>query len=60
MKHKGHGKKEFVVIITKDDGTRSVVSQPVTAGQATTLVLGSPLRLTYVAIRHLEELGIAS
>lgn len=58
MKYKGQGKKEFVVVIREEDGSRRVFSRPVTIGQASFLVRGSSLPLDYFAIRHLEELGI--
>lgn len=58
MKYKGQGKKEFVVVIKQDDGTKRVCSKPVTIGQATFLVRNSKLPLDFFAIRHLEELGI--
>jgi hypothetical protein len=60
MKYKGQGKKEFVVVIRNDDGTKKVFSKPVTIGQAIFLIQGSSLPLDFVAIRHLEELGVQS
>jgi hypothetical protein len=60
MKYKGQGKKEYVVVIRNDDGTRKVCSKPVTIGQACFLVRNSKLPLDFFAIRHLEELGIQS
>jgi len=36
MKYKGQGKKEYVVIIKDEDGTRRVFSRPVTSGQRRT------------------------
>ena len=58
MKYKGQGKKEYVVVIKDEDGTRRVFSRPVTSSQAVFLICGSSLPLDFVAIRHLEELGI--
>ncbi len=60
MKYKGQGKKEYVVVIKDDDGSRRIFSVPVTAKTATDLVINSKLPLDYVAIRHIEELGIKS
>ena len=60
MKYKGQGKKEYVVIIKNDDGTKRVCSTPVTIGQAVFLVNKSRLPLDFVAIRHLEILGVQS
>jgi hypothetical protein len=58
MKYKGQGKKEYVVVIKDEDGTRRAFSRPVTSSQAVFLICGSSLPLDFVAIRHLEELGI--
>jgi hypothetical protein len=58
MKNKGQGKKDYVVVIKEEDGTRRVFSRPVTIGQASFLVRGSSLPLDFFAIRHLEQLGI--
>jgi len=60
MKYKGQGKKEFVVVIKDDDGSKRVFSHPVTEKSAVFMILGSTLPLDYVAIRHIEELGIKS
>lgn len=58
MKRKGHGKKDYVVVIKEDDGSRQIFSVPVTAKTATDLVINSKLPLDYVAIRHIDQLGI--
>jgi hypothetical protein len=58
MKYKGQGKKEYVVVIKDEDGSRRVFSRPVTSNQAVFMICGSSLPLDFVAIRHLEELGI--
>ena len=60
MKCKGQGKKEYVVVIKEDDGSKRVFSHPVTEKSAVFMILGSSLPLDYVAIRHIEELGIKS
>ena len=60
MKSTGQGKKDYVVVIKNDDGSKKVFSQAVTEKTAVSLVLGSSLPLDYVAIRHIEELGIKS
>jgi len=60
MKYKGQGKKQFVVVIKNDDGSKRVFSQPVTEKTAVRLILGSALPLDYVAVRHIQELGIQS
>ena len=60
MKCKGQGKKEYVVVIKDDDGSKRVFSEPVTEKTALDLVINSKLPLDYVAIRHVEELGIKS
>lgn len=60
MKSKGQGKKEYVVIIKNDDGSKRVFSHPVTEKSAVSIILGSKLPLDYVAIRHIDELGIKS
>ena len=60
MKCKGQGKKEYVVVIKDDDGSKRVFSHPVTENSAVFMILGSSLPLDYVAIRHIEELGIKS
>ena len=58
MKYKGQGKKEFVVVIKDDDGSKRVFSHPVTEKSAVFMILGSTLPLDYVDIRHIKELGI--
>jgi hypothetical protein len=60
MKYKGQGKKQFVVVIKNNDGSKRVFSQPVTEKTAVSLILGSALPLDYVAVRHIQELGIQS
>ena len=60
MKRTGQGKKDYVVIIKNDDGSRKVFSQPVTEKTAVNLVVNSRLPLDYVAVRHIQELGIKS
>jgi hypothetical protein len=60
MKCKGQGKKEYVVVIKDDDGSKLVFSEPVTEKTALDLVINSKLSLDYVAIRHIKELGIKS
>lgn len=60
MKCKGQGKKEYVVVIKEDDGSKRIFSHPVTEKSAVFMILGSSLPLDYVAIRHIEELGIKS
>lgn len=60
MKYKGQGKKEYVVVIKDDDGSKRVFSRPVTEKSAVFMILGSTLPLDYVAVRHIEELGIKS
>jgi hypothetical protein len=61
MKCKGQGKKEYVVVIKEDDGSKRYVLAPnVTEKSAVFMILGSSLPLDYVAIRHIEELGIKS
>jgi hypothetical protein len=60
MKYKGQGKKQFVVVIKNDDGSKRVFSQPVTEKTAVSLILGSALPLDYVAVRHIQELGVKS
>lgn len=60
MKCKGQGKKEYVVVIKEDDGSKRVFSEPVTEKTAVGLVINSKLPLDYVATRHIEELGIKS
>ena len=51
-------KKNYVVVIKQDDGSKRVFSRPVTQKTAVHLVLDSKLPLDYVAIRHIKELGI--
>jgi hypothetical protein len=58
MKYQNQGKKDYVVVIKNDDGTKKVFSKPVTEKTAVSLVINSKLPLDYVAIRHIEELGI--
>jgi hypothetical protein len=58
MKSKGQGKKDYVVVIKNDDHSRRVFSHPVTCNQAVALINGSSLPLDFVAIRHIETLGI--
>jgi hypothetical protein len=53
-------KKNYVVVIKQDDGSKRVFSRPVTEKTAVNLVLDSKLPLDYVAIRHIQELGIQS
>ena len=60
MKRTGQGKKDYVVVIKDDDGSKRVFSHPVTEKSAVFMILGSSLPLDYVAIRHIEELGIKS
>ena len=56
MKCKGQGKKDFVVILTEEDGTKRVFSEPVTINRATWLVLNSRLPLDFVPIHSLKTL----
>jgi hypothetical protein len=51
-------KKNYIVVIKQDDGSKRVFSCPVTEKTAVHLVLNSKLPLDYVAIRHIQELGI--
>ena len=60
MKRTGQGKKDYVVVIKNDDGSKRVFSEPVTEKSAVRLVLDSKLPLDYVAIRHIKELCIQS
>ncbi|CAB4132272.1 hypothetical protein UFOVP259_10 [uncultured Caudovirales phage] len=53
-------KKNYVVVIKQDDGSKRVFSRPVTQKTAVHLVLDSKLPLDYVAICHIEQLGIQS
>jgi|TARA_R110000868_G_C10530528_1_gene733994 hypothetical protein len=58
MKSKGQGKKDYVVVIKDNNDSRRVFSHPVTSNQAVALINGSSLPLDFVAIRHIETLGI--
>lgn len=58
MKSTGQGKKEWVVVILQDDGTKRIASLPMTIKKACWLVNDSSLPLEPVAVSDLQRLGI--